>query len=221
MLHIILFDSELETIPENLWIHPAVKKYAERRGKRPKNMLLDSSYHHQAIRKYFPGEENRRGRPDIVYLFLLNALESILNYENKLRIYIHTRNNDVIKISPETKIPRAYHRFVGLMESLFQNKYVPDKEHPLMWMEKKDLFSLIKEIDIPNIFLMDENSTVSDPGEFLKPESIVLIGGFPEGKFISNVNEYQRKSIYNKRLMAWTVANEIIVNYKMIYCKLY
>ncbi|MGC8584984.1 MAG: 16S rRNA methyltransferase [Thermoplasmata archaeon] len=221
MLHIILFDSELETIPENLWIHPAVKKYAERRGKRPKNMLLDSSYHHQAIRKYFPGEENRRGRPDIVHLFLLNALESILNYENKLRIYIHTRNNDVIKISPETKIPRAYHRFVGLMESLFQNKYVPDKEHPLMWMEKKDLFSLIKEIDIPNIFLMDENSTVSDPGEFLKPESIVLIGGFPEGKFISNVNEYQRKSIYNKRLMAWAVANEIIVNYKIIYCKLY
>jgi len=221
MLHLILFDSELETIPEELWTHPIVKKHAEKRGKKPKNMLLDSSYHHQAIRKHFPGQENRRGRPDIVHVFLLNSLESILNYENKLRVYVHTRNNVVIKIKPETKIPKAYHRFIGLMESLFQNSYVPDKENPLMWIENKDIFSLINEINLENVIVMDETGILSKPSEFLKEDTVILIGGFPEGKFLSNVNEYEKRSIYNQRLMAWTVANEIIVNYELMYMKLH
>lgn len=42
-----------------------------------------------------------------------------------LRVYIHTRNNEIIYVKPETRIPRNYNRFVGLMESLFKNKAVP------------------------------------------------------------------------------------------------
>ncbi|HEU12835.1 MAG TPA: 16S rRNA methyltransferase, partial [Euryarchaeota archaeon] len=107
MLHIVLADSELETVPKELWSHPSVSKQARRRGKRPGNMVLDSNFHHAAISRYFPGEENRRGRPDIVQYFLLNTLESPLNIYGKLSVYVHTRKNQVIFVDPATRLPKS------------------------------------------------------------------------------------------------------------------
>lgn len=218
MMHLILADSELELVPQAIQGHPAVVKHAKIRKKKPSRILLDASYHHQAIRSKYPAEAERRGRPDIVHFFLMNAQESLLNYEGKLRVYVHTRNNDVIRIAPETRLPKSYNRFVGLMEHVFQNKYVPDKENPLLTLEKMSLQALVNEIGNKTIVLSERGKKVNLK-EYGIPEDVtIIIGGFPSGDFLSNVNFADEiVSIYDATLMAWVAAYEIIARYENLY----
>lgn len=65
MLNVILADSELELIPKKLWNHPVIKKFVKKRKKDVRYTLLDSSYHHKAMKNL--KENYRRGRPDIVH----------------------------------------------------------------------------------------------------------------------------------------------------------
>ncbi|ADT83019.1 16S rRNA methyltransferase [Thermococcus barophilus] len=215
MLHLIIADSEVEPVPKNILEHPAVVNYAKRRGKKPEEVILDSTYHHAALKKLEDG--NRRGRPDIVHFCLINALESILNKEGMLRVYVHTRNDKVIYIKPETRIPRNYNRFVGLMESLFKNKVVPP-DLELLKLEEKTLNQLLEEIKPDAVFIMHEQGEFMKPkdfGQLLKQfkEPAVIVGGFPHGDFKSKVDGV-KISLYKEPLMAWTIVNEVIVNYE-------
>ncbi|WP_297548419.1 16S rRNA methyltransferase [Thermococcus sp.] len=215
MLHLVIADSELELVPKSIVEHPAVVNYARRRGKKPEEVILDSSYHHSALKKLEDGD--RRGRPDIVHICLLNALESIANKEGKLRVYVHTRNDEVIYIKPETRLPRNYNRFLGLMESLFKNRVVP-KDLELLRLEEKTLGELIEEIGPDEVFVMHEEGELVKPRDFGKSlaeleNPVVIVGGFPHGDFRSPVKG-RKVSLYREPLMAWTVVNEIIVNFE-------
>jgi rRNA small subunit pseudouridine methyltransferase Nep1 len=215
VLHLIIADSELELVPEKIRDHPSVVNYAKKRGKKPDEVLLDSTYHHSALKMLEDGD--RRGRPDIVHFCLINALESILNKEGELRVYVHTRNNEVIYIKPETRLPRNYNRFVGLMESLFKDKVVP-KGLELLRMEKKTLLELLGEIKPDGVFIMHETGNLLTPKELGErlvsyTSPAVVVGGFPHGDFLSEV-EGEKVSIYREPLMAWTVVNEVLINYE-------
>ncbi len=215
MLHLVIADSELELVPDSIVDHPAVVNYAKRRGKKPEEVILDSSYHHSALRKLEDGD--RRGRPDIVHICLLNALESIANKEGKLRVYVHTRNDEVIYIKPETRLPRNYNRFLGLMESLFKNKVVP-QDLELLCLEEKSLGELVEEIGPDDVFVMHEAGELIKPWDFGKilaglENPMVIVGGFPHGDFRSQV-EGKKLSLYREPLMAWTVVNEVLVNFE-------
>ncbi len=211
----MIADSELELVPKSIVEHPAVVNYARRRGKKPEEVILDSSYHHSALKKLEDGD--RRGRPDIVHICLLSALESIANKEGKLRVYVHTRNDEVIYIKPETRLPRNYNRFLGLMESLFKNRVVP-KDLELLRLEEKTLGELIEEIDPDEVFVMHEKGELVKPRDFGKSlaeleNPVVIVGGFPHGDFRSPV-EGRKVSLYREPLMAWTVVNEVLVNFE-------
>ena len=215
MLHLVIADSELELVPESIADHPAVVNYARRRGKKPEEVILEGSYHHSALRKLEDGE--RRGRPDIVHICLLNALESIANKEGKLRVYVHTRNDEVIYIKPETRLPRNYNRFLGLMESLFKNGVVP-KDLALLRIEEKTLNELVEEIAPDEVFVMHEEGELIKPRDFGRvlaelENPLVIIGGFPHGDFRSKV-EGRKVSLYREPLMAWTIVNEVLVNFE-------
>ncbi|NJE30901.1 16S rRNA methyltransferase [Thermococcus sp. 18S1] len=215
MLHLVIAEAELELVPKAILDHPAVVNHARRRGKRPDEILLDSTYHHAAIKKLQDGE--RRGRPDIVHICLLNALESIANKKGLLRVYVHTRNDEVIYIKPETRIPRNYNRFVGLMESLFRNRAVP-KDLELLRIEEKSLEELVEELNPDGVFVMHEEGKPTKPKDFGKilgglKNPLVIVGGFPHGDFRSETPG-EKISIYEAPLMAWTVVNEIIINFE-------
>ena len=215
MLHLVIAEAELELVPKAILDHPAVVNHARKRGKRPEEILLDSTYHHSALKKLEDGE--RRGRPDIVHICLLNALESIANKEGLLRVYVHTRNDEVIYIKPETRIPRNYNRFVGLMESLFKNRTVP-KDLELLRIEEKSLEELVDEIGSDGVFVMHEEGKLTKPSDFGKTLSelenpLVIVGGFPHGDFRSEIPG-EKISLYKAPLMAWTVVNEVIVNFE-------
>ncbi|NJE10000.1 16S rRNA methyltransferase [Thermococcus sp. MAR1] len=215
MLHLVIAEAELELAPKSIVDHPAIVNHAKRRGKKPEEILLDATYHHSAIKKLPDGE--RRGRPDIVHVCLLNALESIANKENLLRVYVHTRNDEVIYIKPETRIPRNYNRFIGLMESLFKNRAVP-RDLELLRIEEKSLGELVEELNPDGVFVMHEDGESIKPGNFGKVLSglqnpLVVVGGFPHGDFRSKIPG-KKISLYKEPLMAWTVVNEIIVNFE-------
>lgn len=217
MMHLILGDAELELVPKEIQGHPAVVKHAKSRRKRPSNVILDATYHHQAIRSKYGAEAERRGRPDIVHFFLMNAQESILNKEGKLRVYVHTRNNEVIFIEPETRLPKSYPRFVGLMENLLHNGCVPNCDSPLMRMEKMSLKSLVEEIGEKTIVLSESGKRVDWKSYEIPEDVTVIIGGFPSGDFLSNVSfANEIISIYPETLMAWVAAYEVIAKYEGI-----
>lgn len=109
---LVLAESALELVPRELWGHPAVVADARRRGKRPGELLLDRARHHPAMSHLT--DAARRGRPDIVHQVLLVFQYSLLNRRGLGRVYVHTRDDHVISIRPETRVPKNYNNFVSL-----------------------------------------------------------------------------------------------------------
>ncbi len=212
---IILLESALELVPREIWDHPAVLKNARRRGKSPGETLLDLSLHYHAAKKL--QDWKKRGRPDIVHISLLNALESPLNKEGLLEIYVHTYNGHILFIDPSTRIPRNYNRFVGLMEQLFKTgKVPPNTDKPLMYLKTMPLEKLLQEIRVNGLILLDEKGEYKKPIDIAK-EAIdnnmaIGIGGFPHGSFKEETYKLASKtySVYKEPLMTWIVVSRII-----------
>ena len=197
MMHLILAESELELNPWN------------------KKELLDSSIHHKIMRrKHF---SMRRGRPDIVHFFLVVAMESILNKAGLLRVYIHTRNNEVIYIAPETRIIKNYNRFKGLMAQLLRERKIASDER-LIWMEEKRVEELLEEIKGKKILFTRKGrkTNVARLHEVMEDDVVCIIGGFPSGYFMTELENMVDAivSIYDDMLTAWTVAMEAIAAYE-------
>ncbi len=225
MLTIILAESELELIPNQIIFHPAVKSYSKQRNKKPNGLVLDSSFHHSAMKELPEG--NRRGRPDIVHIFLLNSLESILNKKGKLKIIIHTRNNEAIFIDSKTRIMRSYHRFIGLIEQLFEKKKIATEQKILL--ELKENISLEKIIENENhdfIITFSENSKIVELYDYLinlknkKIKNVLcIVGGFPHGDFHFDISKHSDDiiSIFKERLTAWSVTNDLLAYFNKIF----
>lgn len=130
-------------MPSSISSNKSIQRRAQRRGRRATELILDSNYYHKPMKKI--QDPNRRGRPDIVQVCILTALDSPLNREGFLKMYVHTRNDKIIEISPETRIPRSYNRFIGLMEQLFLTGGVPP-ENPLMKIQNMTLLEKLKKL---------------------------------------------------------------------------
>lgn len=78
--------------------------------------LLNPDEHGHILRKH--GREVGNCRPDIAHQCLLMLFDSPLNRAGLLQVYIHTENNVLIEINPQTRIPRTFKRFAGLMGML-------------------------------------------------------------------------------------------------------
>ena len=216
MLTLVLADTELERVPVELQRHPSVRASARKRGRSPAAILLESSLHHPALRKFPEGE--RRGRPDIVHIVLVVALDSILNLEGGLRIFVHTRNDEAIQFAPETRIPKNYTRFVGLMEDLFEKGEVPE-ENPLIRMDRDvTLAQLLAKLGGEPWAFAEGGDPVDLRVGFPRHEEnlIAVIGGFPHGGFRSPVSTLCTRvlSIHPNPLKAWTTAAEVLVAYR-------
>ena len=115
---LILAESALETVPPRICRHPAVASHARRTGKQPLRMLLDVSWHYAAMRRLEHFE--KRGRPDLVHLAMVTALSTpMYRLHDMLKVYVHTINDNIIRMGPRVRMPKSYHRFAGLVESLY------------------------------------------------------------------------------------------------------
>ena len=212
---VIVADSELELVPERIVGERCVLNSARARGKNPEKMLLDASHHHPAFGKLPEGE--RRGRPDIIHLTLLLCLDSDINADGKMKLFVHTRNDDVIAIKHETRLPPNYIRFVGLIEQLYDQKVVPSRENALLELRHQvPLEMLINALKADEVIIMDPSGEQTPLAEVLassKGERIVLIiGGFSRGTFRSDLRKLgpKRVSMGTRMMKAWTVASKTL-----------
>lgn len=221
MLTLILAESALETVPERLWTHRAIQRYAKLRRKPLQFILLDRSYHHAAMRRLEQSE--KRGRPDIVHFALLEALGSPLNKEGLLQVYVHTISDYIIEVDSATRLPRNYNRFVSLIEQLFEYKKIPPKstEKALLTIKRQTLSQLIHEIKHSYVLAFSrigKPCTLEEAVSRISSENepIVIVGGFPHGHFSEATLRLANDvvSIDPEMLETWTVTSRIIYEFE-------
>jgi rRNA small subunit pseudouridine methyltransferase Nep1 len=211
----ILADAELELVPKEILNERCILNNARARAKAPERILLDASHHHPAFGKL--PESERRGRPDLTHFFLMLSMDSDLTAEGKLRVFVHTRNNDVIAVNPETRLPPHYPRFVGLIESLYEQRVVPSRENALLELRNDvKLDTLVNALKPDAIFVLSPTGEELDmPQAFADAKAervVVIIGGFPKGDFKSDLTKLKHTKIsLGPRLQkVWTVTSKVL-----------
>jgi len=140
----------------------------------------------------------------------------------------------VIRFAPETRIPRNYARFVGLIEDLFAKGAVPP-ERPLIRLERGvsvrahraplirlergvSVRALRASVEGPAWAFAEGGERIDLPREVgrLEVDLLAVIGGFPHGDFRSPVRDVCDRvvSIHPAPLTAWTVAGELLAAYR-------
>jgi len=219
-LVVILAESAIELVPSELTKHPSILKLAEKRGKKPNEILLDRSYHHAAMRSLKDAE--KRGRPDIVHTTLLELLGTPLNREGLLQTYVHNVNNRVVEIDSSVRLPVNYDRFVGLLERLYAVGRVPEVGEPLLAIRKQTLNQLLGEIKPSTTVAFTTLGEYGDLGrlceELVKERKpAILIGGFPRGHFSKETLKLAERAVRIDReaLEAWVVASRAVYAYEL------
>lgn len=220
MLTLILAQSSLETIsPKNE--RYGLNKPLGKKERKKDGTILDVSLHRRILQK-LPNPE-KRGRPDIVHLSLLAALGTPLNKRGFLQIFVHTVQDLVIRIDPQTRLPKNYNRFIGLMEQLYNLGKVPPEGPPLLTLEKMTLETLIKNLKPSETIMFTEKGTFSKlkpiMNECSKQENpVIIIGGFPHGDFSQKTLNLSDKkiSISHETLDTWIVVSRTLYCYEEI-----
>ncbi|MEM0112012.1 MAG: hypothetical protein QXS56_00220 [Fervidicoccaceae archaeon] len=212
---LLLLESSLETLPGKLIKTKKAKALSKRYGIPPKFLLLDVSVFHREMKRF--GISMNRGRPDIVHQFLLATQYSPLNLKGKLKVYVHTRNGNIIDVREDARIPKNYFQFVGLIQQLFMKGTVPSPSYPLLSLKQgMNLEDFLKDIGVEMLVLLHEKGRDLPKNELKKykfPPYAFGIGGFPRGDFSSKVFSISREKVAfyeGMKLDAWIVTSRLL-----------
>ena len=194
----IIAEAGLETVPSRIVDHTSVKNYARKIGRKPKEVLLNTSYHFTAMTHYDLPHWWKRGRPDIVHFSLLTALSTPLFLERKLDVYVSTIGNKLIFISKELRVPKSYFRFEGLMMNLFRDKVINDPNSSKKLLELKENINfkeIISQIVKPNKVIglstkgirSNPFQIIADSVEDKNKNYCFVVGGFQRGHFQEDI----------------------------------
>ena len=179
----------------------------------------------------------QRGRPDIVHHYILTCISSILNKKQKIRIFIHTYQNEIYEINPIMRPPKDYIRFKGLMHKLLTEKNIAitgtkdtgninpqfqDKEKTYLIKNiRLTLSGLIKTLNPHRIFRFTSKGTLNKPSDVFQSHAgdetiVAIIGGFQSGFFSDQIMELDAEdiSIYPHGLETDAVVNRVIINFE-------
>lgn len=220
MLTLVFVEAALETVPERMWRYASVRQDAKRRGKSPDTILLDRALHHRAMQN-LPRSE-KRGRPDIVHLCLLNALGTPLNWQGNLCTYVHTVQGKSISVAPTVRLPRNYGRFLGLMEQLFSVKSIPPGKGDLLRMQDLSLEALIRQVSPSLVVALSSHGVRTDLAELctslmLHERPLVMLGAYPHGPMEPETIALADHciSICDAVLDAWTVTARLVYQFEL------
>ena len=224
-LTLVLVESALQIVPPEIQSHAQIKRYAERREKKPGEVLLDRAFHHVAMQKLarrgYRVPVEKMGRPDIVHNVLLQIIETPLNWEGGLSVFVHTQDDYLISINPKIRLPKNYIRFVGLIEQLFAQKRVPDKGEPLMQVEKNNLQQLVRKTHASNVLgfsILGKPTLMRTVAERVSKleNPLIFVGGFPRGHFGNGTRRLLNEicSVDRESLDAWVVAGRFVYDFE-------
>jgi rRNA small subunit pseudouridine methyltransferase Nep1 len=220
VLRVLLAEAELELAPHEIAGHPAVRASAKSQDRRPGQVLLDQNLHGAALGKLEDGA--RRGRPDIVHYCLLTLLESPLNKAGGLEVAIHTRHRLLIRVKPDTRLPRGEARFQGLMGKVLREGRSQDKK-PLIWVQDDVLTpaQALHAFAKGPVLRLDEGGALLSPTDIAaradaSQDLTLVLGAFPSGAFLPEWVEAvpEAVSIWKEPLNAWAVAAEVAAGYR-------
>lgn len=234
MLHLLLVETALEITPSKYRGHPSVLNNVKKYGN--PGRLLDIALHHSFMKNL--KDNSKRGRPDILHQFMITCLTSILNKQNKLRIYFHTYSNELFEINPILRPPKDFMRYKGLMYKLLTEKEIttakeishrknqkenePLDDSTLIRNVRLPLQGFIKQINPQQILRFTSIGELTPREEIfslkenLDQDILAIVGGFQSGHFSPDVMEIDAKdiSIYPEGIETNTVINHIIINFE-------
>ncbi|XP_062591797.1 ribosomal RNA small subunit methyltransferase NEP1-like [Saccostrea cucullata] len=120
----------------------------------------------------------------ITHQCLLMLMDSPLNRAGLLQVYVHTEKNVLIEINPQTRIPRTFDRFCGLMVQLLHKYSIHAADGP------QKLLKVIKNPVSDHLPLGCKKygtsfhvEKVTDPREIVpeKEPAVVVIGALSHG----------------------------------------
>ncbi|SMH71941.1 ribosome biogenesis protein [Candidatus Nitrosotalea okcheonensis] len=217
MLSLVIAESALELVPLELQRHNSVTASAKRFNKKPSEILLDISWHFAAMKGI--KNEIKRGRPDLVHFSLLEACSIPLYFENKVNVFVHTIDDKVIFIGQNVRLPKSYHRFIGLVEKLYAIKEIKENNNVLLALKNMSFGNLIKKINPEQTIALSskgiENSYQKLANE-IKDNTCLIIGGFSKGHFSDNISKYFDKtvSVDKNPLEAHIIISRILYEYE-------
>jgi len=146
--------------------------------------LLNCDDHINLIKKN--GREPGEVRPDITHQCLLMLLDSPLNRAGLLQVYVKTKNNVLIEINPQTRIPRTFKRFAGLMVQLLHKFSVraSDTSMKLLKVIKNPVTNHLP-VGVKKITMSFSTDKIVQPRElFPKTEDpiVFVVGAMAHGK---------------------------------------
>jgi rRNA small subunit pseudouridine methyltransferase Nep1 len=147
--------------------------------------LLNCDKHKQQIIKY--KKDPSQCRPDILHQCLLMLFDSPLNRVNLLQVYVHTQKNVLIEINPQTRIPRTFDRFSGLMVQLLHKLSIraADSSQKLLKVIKNPITDHLP-VGCPKYLASFQAECVMHANEFAKslPDNepiVVVVGAMAKG----------------------------------------
>ncbi|MCL5407909.1 MAG: hypothetical protein M1518_00910 [Candidatus Thermoplasmatota archaeon] len=184
-MFIVLADAELELVPERMRDDKEVRDLLKRMGK--ETAILDNYLMRDSIKRHFPNEVRRIGFPDIAYEFVRINEESPLNDSIDLEYAIHTKNNTIIEKSDFGNFGAGYPEFVERVERILIER---EKRTSLMdYLESKGIIGSAAVLH-PR----------GNPGLVITDQSNLIIGGFPNGDFVSNMGSLRKFSIHEREI---------------------
>ena len=170
-----------------------------------KGKALDANDDWKELARY--DNKDKRGRPDIAHDLLKLSLDSELNKRGLLRVFVHTFDDRVITVSPKLRLPRAYGRFLGLVEDLNKKNKIAFQSDVLLKIEARDLKTLLHPLQGKKIVLEAKggHKTLKEFSEMMAVDIVLIIGGFPHGDFLDKSNALdglQRVALGSEELTA-------------------
>lgn len=217
MLSLVIAESALELVPIELQRHNSVIASARRFNKKPSEILLDISWHFAAMKGI--KNEIKRGRPDLVHFSLLEACSIPLYFENKLNVFVHTIDDKVIFVGQNVRLPKSYHRFIGLVEKLYATGRIEENNNTLLEIKEMNFGNLIKKINPKQTIALSSKgikSSYQKGAEEMDDNTCLVVGGFSKGQFSDKNKDYFNKivSVDKNPLEAHIIISRVLYEYE-------
>ncbi len=140
-------------------------------------------------------------------------------------MFFHLRDGRVFSVAPNTRLPRNYNRFLGVLAQLLLKDHVPDEKPFLMELVAGTLPQFFGPRAYDHVCVLTRTGVIMDlPRHFEQGGDgkwLCVIGAFQEGFFHPPTMQEFRKqpfhlmSISPSGLTAGTVAGRVLYAYEM------